>query len=77
MKADLYQERLCQGIVDEDPNCRSFCWKVLRQAKLAVGGTTYIGDTVLPFFQNIVRGDLTTWGSKFPGTRVINWIGLS
>ena len=40
---------------------------------------TYIGDTALlapPFFENVVRRDLTTWGSKVPGPRVINWTGL-
>jgi len=80
MKADLYKERLLQEAMDEDLNCRSFSWKVLRQAKLAVGATTYIGETALtapPFFKNVVRGDLTTWGSKFLGPRVINWTGLS
>jgi hypothetical protein len=47
----------------KDSNCRSFAWKILRQAKLAVGATTHIGDTALtatPFFDNVVRGDLTT-----------------
>jgi len=67
--------------MDEDPNCRSFSWKVLRQAKLGVGATTYIGVTALmavtapPFFENVVREDLTTWRSKFPGSRVITVIG--
>ena len=45
-----------------------------------MGSTTYIGDTALttpPFFENVVRGDLTTWGSKFPGPRIINWTGPS
>jgi len=51
--------------MDKVPNCSSFAWKVLRQAKLAVGATTYLGDTALtapPFFDNVVRGNSTTWG---------------
>jgi len=66
--------------MDKNPNCRQFAWKVLRQAKLAVGATTYTGDTALTaptFFDNVVRGDSTTCGSKSLGPRVINWTGLS
>ena len=37
IKTDLYRERLLQETMDKDPNCRSFAWKVLRQAKLARG----------------------------------------
>ena len=51
---DLYNESLLQETMDKDPNCRSFAWKVLWQAKLAVGATTYIRDTALtapPFFE--------------------------
>jgi len=80
IKTDLYKERLLQETMDKDPNCRSFAWKVLRQAKLAVGATTYIGHTALtapPFVDKVVTGDLTTWGSKSLGPRVINWTGLS
>jgi len=79
MNVDLCKERLLQETMDKDPNCRSFSWKVLRQAKLAVGATTYIGDTALTapfFFENVIR-NLTTWGSKFPGLRVIDWTELS
>jgi len=47
IKIDLHKERLLQETMDKDPNCRSFAWKILRQAKLAVGATTYIGDTAL------------------------------
>ena len=63
LKTDLLKERLLQETMDKDPNCRLFARKVLRQAKLAVGATTYIGDTALTvpsFFDNVVRGDLTT-----------------
>ena len=63
IKTDRYKERLLQETMDKDPNCRLFARKVLRQAKLAVGATTYIGDTALTvpsFFDNVVRGDLTT-----------------
>jgi len=80
IKTDLYRERLLQETMDKDPNCRPFAWKVLRQAKLAVGATTYIGDTALtapPFFDNVVRGNSTTWGFQTLGPRVINWTGLS
>jgi len=80
MKTDLYKERLFQETMDKDPNCRLFSQKVLRQARLAVGATTYIGDTKFtapPFFENVVRGDSTTWGSRFPGPGVINWTVLS
>jgi len=67
---------------DLDTNCRSFAWKVLRQAKLALGATTYrdIGDTALtapPFFDNVVRGNSTIWGFETLGLRVINWTDLS
>jgi len=75
MKADLYKKRLLRETMDEEPKCRSFSWKVLQEAKLAVGATTCIGDTVLTaphFFENVVRGDLTTWE---PG--VINGTGPS
>jgi len=47
IKTDVHKERLLQEIMDKDPNCRSFAWKVLRQAKLVVGATTYIGDMAL------------------------------
>jgi len=63
IKTDLYKERLLQETMDKDPNCMSFAWRVLRQAKLAVGATTYIGDTALAapsFFDDVVRGDLST-----------------
>ena len=56
---DLYNESLLQETMDKDP----FAWRVLRQAKLAVGATTYIGDTALAapsFFDDVVRGDLST-----------------
>ena len=36
IKTDLYKEALLQESMDKDPNCRSFAWKVLRQAKLVV-----------------------------------------
>jgi len=57
MKTDLYKERLLQETMDKDPNCRSFSSKVLRQAKLAESATSYIAP---PFFEFVVRGDLTT-----------------
>ena len=66
--------------MDNDPNYRWFAWKVLQQDKLTVGATTYIRDTALaapPFFDKVVRGDSTTWGSESLGPRVINWTGLS
>ena len=66
--------------MDKDINCRSFAWQVLRQAKLAVGAMTYVGDTALtapPFFKNVVRGNLIIWGFETQGPRVINWTGLS
>ena len=66
--------------MDKDPNCMSFAWRVLWQAKLAVGATTYVGNTALTapsFFDYVVRGDLSTWVSKSLGPRVINWTGLS
>ena len=80
VRTDLHKERLLQETMDKDPNCRSFAWKILLQAKLAVGATTYIGDTALtapPIFDNVVRGDLTTWVSKSLGPRVIHWTSLS
>jgi len=80
IKTDLYKGRLLQGTMDKDPNCRLFAWKVLRQAKLAVGATTCIGDTALtapPFFNNVVRGNSTTWGFDTLDMRIINWTGLS
>jgi len=36
IKTDLNRERPLQETMDKDTNCRSFAWKVLRQAKLAV-----------------------------------------
>jgi len=45
-----------------------------------VGATTYIGDTALTapfFFDNVVRGNATTWGYETLGPQVINWTGLS
>jgi len=75
IKTDLYKERLLQETMDKDPNCRSFAWKVLRQAKLAVGATTCIGGTAhtaLPFFDNTVRGNSTMWGFETIGPQVIN-----
>jgi len=60
IQTDLYRERLLQETMDKDPNCRSFDWKVLQQAKPAVVATTYIGYTALtapPFFDNVVRGN--------------------
>jgi len=80
IRTDLNRERLLQETMDKDTNCRSFTWKVLRQAKLAVGATTYVGDTALtapPFFKNVVRGNSTIWGFETLGPRVINWTGLS
>jgi len=80
IKTDLYRERLLQETMDKDTNCRLFARKVLRQAKLAVGATTYIGDTALtapPFFDNVVRGNSTIWGFETIGPRVINWTGLN
>ena len=47
IRTDLNRERLLQETTDKDTNCKSFAWKVLRQAKLAVGATTYVGDTAL------------------------------
>ena len=79
-RTDLNKERLLQETMDKDTNCRSFAWQVLRQAKLAVGATTYVGDTALtapPFFKNVVRGNSTIWGFETQGPRVINWTGLS
>jgi len=70
IKTDRYKERLLQETMDKDPSCRLFAWRVLWQAKLAVGAKTYIGDTVLtapPFFDNVVRRNLTIWGSKSLG----------
>ena len=68
IRTGMHKETLFQETMDIDPNCRSFAWKILRQAKLAVGTTTYIMCTALtapPFFDNVVRGDLTTlWGTK-------------
>ena len=43
IETDLYRERLLQETMGKDPNCRSFAWKVLRQAKLAVEGTRQYG----------------------------------
>jgi len=81
MTTNLHRETgLLQERMDKDPRCRSFSWKVLRQAKLAVGATIYIGDTALTapsFFDNAVRGDSIMWGAKVPGLHVINWAGLS
>jgi len=80
IKTDLNRERLLQETMVKDTNCRSFAWKVLRQAKLAVGATTYVGNTALtapPFFDNAVRGNSTIWGFEILGPRVINWTGLS
>jgi len=60
-KTDLKRERLLQESMDKDDKCRSFSWKVLRHAKLAIGATAYVGDTALtapPFFDNAVRGDM-------------------
>jgi len=62
MKTDRHKERLFQETMDKDPKpeCSSFAWKILLQAKLVVGATTYIGDTALtapPFFDNVVRGN--------------------
>jgi len=65
IKPDLNTNRLFRKTMDKDTNCRSFAWKVLRQAKLAMGATTYVGDTALaapPFFNNVVRGNSTIWG---------------
>jgi len=62
IKTDLNRERLHQETMDKDTICRSFAWKILRQAKLAVGATTYVGDTALtvpPFFKDVVRGNST------------------
>jgi len=61
IRTGLHKERLFQETMDIDPNCRLFARKILRQAKLAVGATTYIMGTALsapPFFDNVVRGDL-------------------
>jgi len=80
MKTDLHKERLLQETIHKDPNCRSFSWKVLRQAKLTAGATTYIGDMALTaplFFDNAVREDSTLWGSRVLGPRVTNLTGLS
>ena len=80
IKVEIQRERLIQGKMDKDPTCRSFSWKVLRQAKIAIKATTYVGDTALtapPFFDNAVRGDETLWGTRTRGPRVINWTGLS
>ena len=80
IKTDLYKQRLLQKTMDKDSNCRLFAWKVLRQAKLPVGATTYIGDTALtapPFFDIVVGGNSTTWGFETLGLRVNNWTGLS
>jgi len=80
MATDLNRERLLQETMNKDPNCRSFSWKVFRQAKLAVGAATYIGDTALtapPFFDNAVRGGMILWGVRASGQQVIDWTGLS
>ena len=80
IKTDLYRERLLKETMDNDTKCRSFAWKILQQAKLAEGATTYIGDTALtapPFFDNVVRGSSTIWGFETLGPRVINWTDLS
>jgi len=77
IKIDLHKERLPQKPCTRTPTAGA--WKILWQAKLAVGATTYIGDTALtatPFFDNGVRGDSTTWGSKSLEPRVINWTSL-
>jgi len=74
IRTDLHKERLLPETIHKDPNCRSCALQILRQAKLASGAATYIGDTALtahPFFDNVVRGDLTTWGSKSLEPRVI------
>jgi len=76
IRTDLNRERLLQETMDKDTNCRSFAWKVLHQAKLAVGAMTYVGDTALTapsFLKNVVRGNST----ETIGPRVINWTGLS
>lgn len=47
---------------------------------MAVGATTYIGDTALtapPFFDNAVRVGTILSGARASGPRVINWTGLS
>ena len=80
MATDLNRERLLQETMNKDPNCRSFSWKLLRQAKVAVGAATYIGDTALtapPFFDNAVRGGMILWGVRASGQQVIDWTGLS
>ena len=66
--------------MDKDPGCRSFSWKVLRQATLAVGATSYIRNTALtapPFFDNAIRGGTILWGARALGPRVLKWTGFS
>jgi len=80
MATDLDREKLIQETMDKDLKCRVFSWKVLRQAGLAMGATTYIRDTALtvtPFFDNAIRGGTILWGAMASGLRVIRWTGLS
>jgi len=80
MATDLHRERLFQEIMDKEPKRKWFSWKVLQQAKLALGATTYIGNTALtatPYFENAVRGVTILWVPRASSPRVINWTGLS
>ena len=78
IKTDLNRERLLQETMDKDTNCRSFSWQVLRQAKLAVGATTYVRKGATTYvFKNVVRGNSTIWGFETQGPRVMNWTDLS
>jgi len=59
MATDLDRKRFPPKTMDKDPKYKSFSWKVLQQAKSAMGATTYIRDTTLPsppFFDNAIRG---------------------
>jgi hypothetical protein len=73
-RIDLHKERVLQETMDKDPSCRSFAWKILRQAKLVVGATTYIEDTedqatILPSLQSTSNWIvLALAGKSKPGT---------
>jgi len=79
MKRELKKERLLQESIDKDAECKSFSWKILRQAKMAVGATTCVGDTAFtaftapPFCDNADRGDTILWEARALGPRVISW----
>jgi len=79
MEREWKKKKVLQKGIDKDAECRSFSWKILRQAKVAVGAKTYVGDTAFtaftapPFFDNADRRDAILWGARALGPRVISW----